>query len=164
MGIKSPQLCPTEELDKESWTTLCDPMDCSLPSSSVHGILQTRILEWVAMPSSGGSSQPRDQTCVSLCLLQWQADSLPLAPLGKPNKYFTKKQNKTITTKDNKNQRKTKPSALFYCPKQRCCTELAEPAIKEALSPVISACPSQGASQDSPPFCIAHSHIIYTFQ
>ena len=33
--------------------TLCDPMDCSLPGSSVHGILQARILEWVAMPSSG---------------------------------------------------------------------------------------------------------------
>ena len=42
--------------------TLCDPMDCSLPSSSVHGILQARILEWVAMPSSKGYSQPRDWT------------------------------------------------------------------------------------------------------
>ena len=41
---------------------LCDPMDCSLSGSSVHGILQTRILEWVARPSSRGSSQPRDQT------------------------------------------------------------------------------------------------------
>ena len=41
---------------------LCDPMDCSLPGSSVHGILQTRILEWVAMPSSRGSSWPRDWT------------------------------------------------------------------------------------------------------
>ena len=41
-----------------------DPMDCSLPGSSVHGILQTRILEWVAMPSSRGSSTPRDQTWV----------------------------------------------------------------------------------------------------
>ena len=39
-------------------------MDCSLPGSSVHGILQARILEWVAMPSSRGSSQPRDQTQV----------------------------------------------------------------------------------------------------
>ena len=45
--------------------TLCDPMNCSLPGSSVHGILQTRILEWVVMPFSGGSSQPRDQTQVS---------------------------------------------------------------------------------------------------
>ena len=38
----------------------CDPMDCSLPGSSVHGILQVRILEWVAIPFSGGSSQTRD--------------------------------------------------------------------------------------------------------
>ena len=39
---------------------LCDPVDCSLPGSSVHGILQARILDWVAMPSSRGSSCPRD--------------------------------------------------------------------------------------------------------
>ena len=46
----------------QSCLTLCDPMDCSLPGSFVHGILQTRILECVAMPSSGGSSLSRDQT------------------------------------------------------------------------------------------------------
>ena len=51
----------------QSCTTLCDPIDDSLPGSSDHGILQARILEWVAMPSSMGSSQPRDQTCMS-CL------------------------------------------------------------------------------------------------
>ena len=45
--------------------TLWDPMDCSLPGFSVHGILQARILEWIATPSSRGSSQPRDWTCVS---------------------------------------------------------------------------------------------------
>ena len=44
---------------------LCDPVDCSLPGSSVHGILQARILEWVAVSSSRGSSQPRDQALVS---------------------------------------------------------------------------------------------------
>ena len=44
----------------QSYPTLCDPMDCSPPGSSVHGILQARILEWVAMSSSRGSSQPRD--------------------------------------------------------------------------------------------------------
>ena len=49
-AAKSLQSCPT----------LCDPMDCSPPGSSVRGILQARILEWVAMPSSRGSSQPRD--------------------------------------------------------------------------------------------------------
>ena len=41
--------------------TLCDPMDCSLSGSSVHGILQARILEWAVMPSSRGSSWPRDR-------------------------------------------------------------------------------------------------------
>ena len=45
--------------------TLCDPMDCSLPGSSVHGILQAKILEWGAVPFSRGSSQPRNQTRVS---------------------------------------------------------------------------------------------------
>ena len=47
------------------WSTLWNPMDCSPPDSSVHGILQARILEWVAMPFSRGSSQSRDQTWVS---------------------------------------------------------------------------------------------------
>ena len=45
--------------------TLCDPMDWGLPSSSVHGILQARILEWVAISSSRGSSQPRHQIAIS---------------------------------------------------------------------------------------------------
>ena len=49
----------------QSCPTLCNPMDCSPSGSSVCGILQTRILEWVAMPSSRGSSGPRDQTCIS---------------------------------------------------------------------------------------------------
>ena len=53
---------------------LCDPMDCSPPGSPVYGILQARILEWVAMPSSRGSSRPRDRTHIS-CLLHWQAGS-----------------------------------------------------------------------------------------
>ena len=44
----------------QSYLTLCDPMDFSLLGSSVHGLLQARILEWVAMPSSKRSSPPRD--------------------------------------------------------------------------------------------------------
>ena len=47
------------------YPTLCDPMDCNPPGSSVHGILQARILEWVVISSSRGSSQPRDRTHVS---------------------------------------------------------------------------------------------------
>ena len=49
------QLCPT----------LCNPLDCSRPYSSIHGILQARTLEWVAMPFPKGSSWPRDRTWVS---------------------------------------------------------------------------------------------------
>ena len=57
----------------QSCLTLCDPMDRSLPGSSVHGILQARKLEWVAMPSSWGSSQPRNRTRVFLvsCIGSW---------------------------------------------------------------------------------------------
>ena len=57
----------------------CNPIDCSPPGSSVHGILQARILEWVAISLSRGSSWPRDQTCVS-----WQVSSLPLGHLESP--------------------------------------------------------------------------------
>ena len=49
----------------QTYPILCDPMDCSPPVSSVHRILQARILEWVAMPSSRGCSRPRDRTHVS---------------------------------------------------------------------------------------------------
>ena len=67
---KSLQSCPT----------LLNLRDCSPSGSSVHGILQARILEWVTMPSSKGFSQPRDRTQVS----HIAADSLPSEPLGKP--------------------------------------------------------------------------------
>ena len=49
----------------QSYPTLCDPMNYSLPGSSVHGILQARILEWVTVPFSKEPSQPRDQIQVS---------------------------------------------------------------------------------------------------
>ena len=49
----------------QSCLAFCDPMDCNPPGSSVHGILQARILEWVAISSSRVSSQPMDWTCVS---------------------------------------------------------------------------------------------------
>ena len=49
----------------QSYLTLCDPMDCSLPSFSVHGILQARVLEWIVIPFSRGSSWPKDWNCNS---------------------------------------------------------------------------------------------------
>ena len=55
MSAQSLQLC----------LTLCEPMDCSPPGSSVHGIFQARILEWVAIPSSRRSSRTRDRTHIS---------------------------------------------------------------------------------------------------
>ena len=67
------QMCPT----------LCDPRDCSPTGSSVHGTLQARLWEWVAISSSRESSWPRDWTHIS-CLLHWQADSLTPAPPGEP--------------------------------------------------------------------------------
>ena len=48
-----------------SWPTLCNTMDCSPPDSSVHGVLQARILKWVAIPFSRGFSWPRDWTLIS---------------------------------------------------------------------------------------------------
>ena len=72
---------------RQSCLTLCDSMDCSLPGSPVHGILQVRILEWVAMPSSRGSSRPRNWTCVSYvtCTGRWVL--LHWSHLGSPGCY-----------------------------------------------------------------------------
>ena len=64
------QLCPT----------ICDPMDCSLSGSSIHGIFQARVLEWIAIAFSRGSSLPRDRTLPPAL----QADALPSEPPGKP--------------------------------------------------------------------------------
>ena len=78
MHAKSLQSCPA----------LRELMDGGLLGSSVHGIFQARTLEWVAMPSSRGSSGSRHQTLVS-CLLRQQVDSLTLVPPGAPGRYPT---------------------------------------------------------------------------
>ena len=74
------QLCPT----------LCNPMDCSLPGSSVHGILQARILEWVDIPfHSRESSRPRDWTWVSCIACGfftiWATREAPMSGAGEYN-------------------------------------------------------------------------------
>ena len=61
------------------YLSLCDSMDCSLPGSSIHGIFQVKILEWVSISSSRRSSTFGDQT---FDLLNWQVDSLPLHHMG----------------------------------------------------------------------------------
>ena len=58
-------ICPGSPACLLSHLWLCDHMNCILPGSSVHGIFPARILEWAAMPSSRGSSWPRDRICVS---------------------------------------------------------------------------------------------------
>ena len=75
-------VCVCAQLD----LILCDPMYYSLPGSSVHGIFQARLLEWVAIPSSRESSQPRDQapvsciSCIGRCILYhfttWEIHSM----------------------------------------------------------------------------------------
>ena len=106
-----PLLCPvlvlkdggySEERNEEVWgwknesevaqscPTLCHPMDCSPPGSSIHGILLARILEWGAIAFSRRSSQPRDQTGSPAL----QIDTLPSEPPGKleDGKIWAKKQ------------------------------------------------------------------------
>ena len=72
-------------------------MDCILPGSSVHEMLQAGILEWVAMRSSRGSSQPRDWTFVC-CLQHWQVGSLPPVPPGKPFPAWSVNKEATVTS------------------------------------------------------------------
>ena len=69
---------PVIVLVTQSCLTLCDPTDCSLPGSSIYGVLQVKILEWLAIPFSSEYSQPRDQWQVS----ELQADSSLSEPPG----------------------------------------------------------------------------------
>ena len=77
----------------QSCPTLCDPANCSLPGSSVHGILQARVLEWVAFPSPGDLSYPGIEPRSPAL----EADALTSEPPGKHNqinKFFNKKKKK----------------------------------------------------------------------
>ena len=90
MCVQLLQLCPA----------LHDPTDCSLPGSSVNGIFQARIPEWVPMPTSWGSSWPRDWTHVS-CITGRFFTTEP--PRDKPNRYHIKKVIKANTISDGTN-------------------------------------------------------------
>ena len=78
LGLASPQC-----VHAQSCPTLCDPMDCSPPGSSVHGIFQTRILEWVAISFSRGLPNPRIKPASPMSPAL-QVDSLPLSHWGNP--------------------------------------------------------------------------------
>ena len=73
-----------------SCPTICDPMDCSPPGSSVYGILQERIVEGITISFSWGSSRPRDWTCISCVSPALQADCWPSEPSGKPKVHMLK--------------------------------------------------------------------------
>ena len=78
-----------EVLVTQSCPTVCDPVDCSSPESSIHGILQTRIPEWVAIPFCRRSSWPRDSTWVSCIpdglLTIWATSWIPVKPKESPD-------------------------------------------------------------------------------
>ena len=72
-----------QQSELQSWPTLCDPVDCSSPGSSIYGIFQARILERVAIYYFREASRPRDRTRVSRAPASTNLS--PAAPLGKPN-------------------------------------------------------------------------------
>ena len=100
----------------QSCPTLCDPMDCSPPGSSVHGIFQARVLEWVAISFSRGSSQPRDWTRVSPTVGRrftiWATKEAPLS------------RDITLSTKVHLVEAMVFPVAMYGC--ESCTVKKAE--------------------------------------
>ena len=82
--VKIKHMCVVLSKLFQSYRILCDAMDHSLPGPSVHGILQARILEWVAMLFSRGSSNPGVEP-TSLLSSHWQANSIPQCHQGSPS-------------------------------------------------------------------------------
>ena len=87
----------------QSCLTLCDPMDYSLPGSSVHGILRVRILEWIDVPFSRGSSQPRDWIQVSRIagwfFTSWATSEAQMCDRLISNHFFEPFQGKSLNLK-----------------------------------------------------------------
>ena len=80
---------------------LQDPMGCSLPGSSAHGVSQAKILEWIAISSARGSSPPRIKPAF-LASPALQADSLSTEPPGKPKEFVIYVENTYISAEDTK--------------------------------------------------------------
>ena len=122
-------LCYTSTLGAclQSYLTLCDPRDCSLPGSSVHGTFQARIVEWVAISSSKGSSWLSDWTLFSCssCIGRWILNLPPLSHLRSPYIYpmirqlfpqaFTHRNKNTCPQKEL--YKKVHSSFLYTCQK-----------------------------------------------
>ena len=124
----------------QSCLILCDPLDCSPPGSSVHGIFQARIMEWVAISSPRGSSWPRDWTRFSFSLLSpaLQVDSLPAELSGKPT---------NLPTEDQSHEKNSGP--WFFCHQRHCWGKLV--CIFLSLTPTL---------ETLEPFPI-DSHIVF---
>jgi len=103
-------------LVSQSCLILCDPLDCSPPGSSVHGIFQARMLEWVAISSPRGSSWPKDWTHFSFSLLcpALQVDSLPAELSGKPT---------NLPTEGQSHEKNSGP--WFFCHQRHCWGEIS---------------------------------------
>ena len=129
-----------------SCLALCHPMDCSLPASSVHGIFQPRLLEWVSMSYSRGSSQPRDWTRIScVSCIGRQVDSLPPCHLGSPKErsFITAGEHQHPWGGEAKESRSPLPRTP--CPGQSrlersCLRARSEPCLPSQELPVILGC------------------------
>ena len=112
------------DVSKSLW-----PVDCSPPGSSVHGILQARILGWVIMLSSRGSSWPRARSQVS-CFLDWHVGSLPFVPPGKPKGYKSFIRRWSVSGE----KEKGKELFIFHYPLEITIQHLFEPfCLKKSL-------------------------------
>ena len=97
-------MCPCAQ-SLQSCLTLCDPMNCSLSGSSVHGILQARILEWVAFPSPGDLPNPGMESASPAM----QVDTLPLCYLGSVKQLYSNKNSFLKNILENKRKKGRKP-------------------------------------------------------
>ena len=107
IGMIALSPCHIHCMHAQSCLALCDPMDCNPPGSSVHGLFQRRTLEWVAIPSSRESSQPKDWihissiTCIGSQVLHqgatWEVLPCPVLS-GKPSDTFTEDSTKKFKT------------------------------------------------------------------
>ena len=121
-------------------------MDCSPVDSSVHGILKARLLVWVTIPCSTGSSQPRDRTWVS-CIA---ADSLPSEPTGKPQDYLLSSICRGVPSVSPENlwSRGKAHTAHGACWNSSPSSQWCHPTISSSVVPFSSSClnHSQGLS------------------
>ena len=108
----------------QSCLTFCNPMDCSLPGSSIHGILQARILGCFAMPSSRGSSQPRDWTRISYASC-FVGGFFTTEPLGKSSPWPWWGLIQIIHTKPLNNRRHGLTVSLWVLKVVCCCKTCA---------------------------------------